>query len=105
MSYLAQFLESKKGVPSIRLACGLLLVLLVGYLEIRFATIANVVEIIGTDLLAVNGFFAIGAARLSAESFAARPPAPATQIKSESAEVNAAGNVNLTTNASNANPE
>ena len=92
MSYLAQFLESKKGTPSIRLACGLLLILLVAYLEIRFVTPANVVEIIGTDLLAVNGFFAIGAARLSAESFAARPNAP-TQIKSESAEVNTSGNV------------
>jgi len=91
MSYLAQFLESK-GIPSIRLASGLLLVLLVIFLECRYATPANVQSMIDADLVAIASFFAIGAARLSAESFAARPNAP-TQIKSESAEVNTSGNV------------
>lgn len=84
--YFSQFLEAD-GIPSIRLASGFLLVLLVIGLQIRFASPSNVQAMIDADLLFVASLFAIGATRKTLESFAHRAPEPATQINADQATV------------------
>ncbi len=96
--YFSQFLESD-GIPSIRLASGLLMVLLVIALEIRFSTPQNVQSMIDADLVFVGSLFAIGATRMAAQSFAARPPEPAAQLNAEQAEVKVAGDLTIQGNS------
>ena len=87
-NYLPRFLESE-GSPSIRLACGLLVVLAALGLEARFAIADNAKEFVDSNFLFAATLFGIGSARMVATAFAKREPESATTINAEVAPVSA----------------
>lgn len=91
-TYFPQFLEAD-GVPSIRLASGFLIVLLTIGLQIAFVSKDNVLAMLEVDYVFVGSLFAIGAARMAAQSFAANPAT--TTVNADKAKVDVAGDANF----------
>ena len=61
MSYLKGFFEGPESKPSIRLVCGLLVVLLSCWLELRMVRHSNIEGLIQANFIFVSSLFAITA--------------------------------------------
>lgn len=95
-------LFESEGEPSIRLvlaaAVTVFALCMVAANRLNEMQLADLFTFVGSLLL-------IGSARLAAKAFAQRPPEPPAQIKAEKAQVDVAGNANITNTATDAAPE